>query len=288
MCEGFRLLPFLPNAWLQLRWDDLWGVRIWCLAILSRVLLLMSWILFLFGRASYIFEGGWACEGSGEVRVCELEWFMRRLVIAGCMPCCRFMRRMCLGLFLGRMLAYLFGRHITLVSKFWGGGWKEVVHGLCVFSSYMIYIQCSLSMVIVPMYAHVWWNINVSWDFICLVGCVACMSLSGLHSRVLSVSCGPLMRGVWIFVSIVCGMLKTYGYSFILFLLYLVWRILFINERLWLYMRVPLCEDVLFVDPFGNVSEWGVPICRRIDGVWPLLSICLFLFYFFCLLCRVW
>lgn len=57
---------------------------------------------------------------------------------------------------------------------------------------------------------------------ICMVGCVVCMSLWGLHSCVMRVCQGPLIGNCIDFVYEDCGILKLFGYGFIFVLLHLL------------------------------------------------------------------
>lgn len=91
-----------------------------------------------------------------------------------------------------------------------------------------------------------------------MVGCVACMSLLGLHLCVTKVRQGALTCSRTSLVYEDCGVLKVLEYVSIFVLLCLVWRNLFTNERLqsqvrWSLLRMCCSSIYLTMFPVGVV-----------------------------------
>ena len=73
------------------------------------------------------------------------------LVIARCSVLCRLFGCMFFGFFLGSMVMYLCMSHNISVSKFWGGGCRELVNYVRVLWENRSHSHCSLSVVTVVM-----------------------------------------------------------------------------------------------------------------------------------------
>src|SRR5665213_4310595 len=101
--------------------------------------------------------------------------------------------------------------HVISVGKSCGGGWRVARSGFDWFSVYLSQSHLSLAKEIVDMYAPVWSKILASSCCICIVGCEAIMSLSGLHSCVTKIRRGVLFGGRTKRGSLVCGMWKLSG-----------------------------------------------------------------------------
>jgi hypothetical protein len=94
---------------------------------------------------------------------------------------CLFMGRRCfVFFFLGSMLVYLCKSHTNYVSKFCGGGWSVVKDGYSMFKVWLSQSHCSLSMVMVVIYAPMWLKIRAGYWCFCIVGFVVHMSLTEL------------------------------------------------------------------------------------------------------------
>ena len=99
------------------------------------------------------------------------------------------------GLLFGRTVIYLWDNQSISVGKSCGGGFKEWVIGCLWFWLYLSHSHCSLVSVMVRMNASVWSYMLASVPCICIVGLSVMISLSGLHSLVLSVRFVAMMGG---------------------------------------------------------------------------------------------
>ena len=123
-------------------------------------------------------EWGW------KVWMCDFRRFINILVIFGCIVLCMLFDCIFFGLFLGSMLMYLCMSHGIYVSKFLGGGCRELVSGVPWLWENWFHSHCSLLVVTVAMYFPLWSYMLASVAYIWMVGWSTCMSLSRLHSYV--------------------------------------------------------------------------------------------------------
>ena len=92
-------------------------------------------------------------------------------------------------------MTYIWVSHKSSVAKSWGGGLRKCIIGCVWFWLYCSHSHCSLVVGMVRTYAPFWSCMLASVPCICLVGLVAVISLSGLHSFVISVRFGAMMGG---------------------------------------------------------------------------------------------
>lgn len=87
------------------------------------------------------------------------------------------------------------GWHKTAVAKSWGGKLKKCIIGCVGFWLYHSHNNCNLVIGTFRMCAPFWSSIMAFVPCICMVGLVAMISLSRLHSFVFSVRFGAIMGG---------------------------------------------------------------------------------------------